>query len=174
MRKLFSPSLHKANDSLAKQAGMWHLLSTGATWVSENPDKYGCDLIYRDGAGVERLLEVEIKKTWYNNSFPFETVNVLQRKEKYFKMGADLLLLSGGLKDYLILDGPTILTASLVEVENKFVLENERFYQVPKERAEFYKFSKPLKKRDMTCRCGSCSFLITEVRYMCDKCGRLL
>jgi hypothetical protein len=176
-RKRFSPSLYQANDAIAKQAGMYHLLNNGAQWVSMNPNRYGCDLLYRFNNDFDTeplLLEVEVKHTWDGGRFPYDTVNVLQRKAKYFEEGADLLLLSGNLKDYLIIKGADILALEPTEVQNKYVSMMEFFYQVPLEKVEFYQFSRTLRQRSMTCRCGNHAFFISEAALLCDACGRLL
>lgn len=141
--KAFSPSLHRQFDDIAKSAGMFHAYSLGSRWVQANPDKYGCDVIYKLN-GQEHLLETEVKLTWPGGPFPYDTINVLGRKAKYFIQGASILILARNLQDYLIIDPATILAISTTSVDNKYMAAEE-FYQVPIELATFYKFSAPLR-----------------------------
>ncbi len=174
--KLFNRALYLENDSIAKQAGIYHLANNGAKWITINPKKYDCDILYRyshDQDTPPSLLEVEVKKTWKGGQFPFETVNVLERKSKYFELGADLLLLSANLKDYLIIKGSDILAIEPTEVQNKYVHQLEFFYQVPLSLVEFYRFSRPLKPDySMACRCGNEAYFANDLHLTCDVCGR--
>jgi hypothetical protein len=175
--KKFSPSLFKANDAIAKQAGIYHLLNHGAKWVGHNPDRYACDLVYRANLDFDtppQLLEVEVKHTWDGGMFPYDTINVLERKTKYFEQGADLLLLAGNLIDYLIIKGADVLALEPIEVQNKYVHSLEFFYQVPIENVEFYKFSRALRKRSMMCSCGNKAFYTNQFALVCDVCGKFL
>jgi hypothetical protein len=176
-KKHFSPKLFGANDAIGKQAGIYHLLNHGAKWVGINPDRYGCDLVYRTNLDMDsppQLLEVEVKHTWDGGRFPYDTVNVLYRKAKYFEEGADLLLLSGNLTDYLIIKGPDALALEPVEVQNIYVGQLEFFYQVPLEQVDFYKFSRALRNRSMSCTCGNQSYYINRFALVCDVCGKTL
>ncbi len=174
--KKFSKALFDANDNIAKLAGLQHLVYTGADWASINKNDYGCDLVYRmpeDHATdcPPRLLEVEIKRTWPGGSFPFPTINVLFRKQKYFIEGADLLLLSGDMQHYLVLTAEDILTETPEEVANKYVYGMEFFYQVPEAKASYYKLRAPLTNMSPLCYCGNKSFWIEHNQLVCEGCG---
>ncbi len=176
MRKAFNRDLYLAHDLVAKQAGMYHLANTDVKWISVNPKKYDCDLLYKYDMGPDTpscLLEVEVKLTWKGGQFPYDTVNVLERKSKYFELGADLLLLSANLQDYLLIKGTDILAIEPTEVQNKYVSQMEFFYQVPLALVEFYRFSRPLKASySMTCKCGNEAYFADKMALTCDVCGR--
>lgn len=180
MRKKFSHSLYKENDHIAKLAGFYHLANHDAKWLSINPNDYKCDIVYKtdtiDADSPIMLLETEIKHTWPGGIFPYSTVNILERKEKYFLEGADILLLAKNLKDYLIIDAETVLSSDLVEVPNKYVAEMEWFYQVPILKAQFYRFSAPIDPtRNVICNCGNKAYYVYNNTVLsCDSCGESL
>lgn len=174
-RKPFSRSLYADNDNIAKIAGYHHCLSMGAIWVSINKNDYGCDLVYRtedtnDPDVPPKCLEVEVKRTWKHGPlFPYETINVLYRKKKYFDAGCDLLLVSGDLEHTLFLTADTILDCDLEEVPNKYVSSMELFYKVPREKATYHKY--PLSKgSDPICSCTNRSFNVVSGRLLCESC----
>ncbi len=178
--KAFSRSLFEANDNIAKRAGMAHLAHIGADWVSINKNDYGCDLVYRMPTDhvvdcPPRLLEVEVKHTWKGESFPFPTINVLFRKQKYFIEGADLLLLSGDMQHYLVLTADDILSQTPEEVSNKYVYGMEFFYQVPAERATYYKLSAPLTNVSPMCQtCTGKAYYVQSGQLVCEQCDQCL
>jgi hypothetical protein len=174
--KKFDRTLYVQNDNLAKLAGFYHLRNhTKAKWVSINPNDYGCDVNYRldhDFDGPPLLLETEVKHTWKGGAFPFPTINVLQRKDKYFMEGADLLLLSGNKKDYLILTALDILGHDPTEIPNKYVGQMEFFRQVPLDKAKFYRFGEALEDLSVICTCGQKSYFIDNSDFICENCNR--
>lgn len=174
--KAFSRELFNANDNIAKHAGFAHLAHMGADWVSINKNDYGCDLVYRMKGDCEeappRLLEVEVKRTWKGGTFPFPTINVLFRKQKYFIEGADLLLLAGDLQHYLVLSADNILDQTPEEVSNKYVYGMEFFYQVPEGLATYYKLAAPLTNTSPACYCGNRSFWIAHGQLVCEGCNK--
>lgn len=173
--KFFNPTLFRQNDAVGKQAGLYHLLNHGAQWAGLNSDRYGVDLVYRLSHDMDTppsMLEVEVKRVWPGGQFPYPTVNVLERKMKYFDQGADLLLLSGNLRDYLIIKAEDVIACKPVELYNKYVAQGELFRQVPIEKAEFYRFSRSLRTRNIICKCGGNSFFISETNLICDNCAR--
>jgi hypothetical protein len=177
MRKQFSRALYQENDNIAKLAGFYHLINHGAAWVSIHPNDYKCDVVYKmdtiDLDTAPMLLETEVKHTWKGGPFPFPTVNILERKEKYFLEGADILLLSGNKQDYLILDAQSVLESELEEVPNKYVSQMELFYKVPIAKADFYKFSSPINPSiAIACSCYNKSYYIKCITFFCDACGK--
>lgn len=172
--KKFDRALYLANDNLAKLAGFKHLKSLGAKWVSINPNDYGCDVNYRmdhDFDGPPMLLETEVKHTWKGGVFPFPTINVLQRKDKYFLEGATLLLLAANKQDYLIIEALDILAHEPTEVPNKYVAQ-EYFRQIPIDRAKFYRLPEPLEDVSVVCTCGQKSYFIDNNDFICENCNR--
>ena len=73
---------------------------------------------------------------WVNDDFPYETVNLPERKAKYFVANSVAYVILS--KDYSrmgIIDGKTIMKyivdENLKESSNKFVRKNEYFYKIP-------------------------------------------
>jgi hypothetical protein len=170
--KAFNPSLHSQHDQVARNAGLYHLAGqAGVTEISENENKYGVDLIYFEGEKA-KTLEVEVKLTWPGGPFPFDTINVLGRKVKYFKDGAQLLLLAKNHQDYLILQPADILRQAPVEINNKYVFEAEPFIQVPVHLADFYRFTSKVDSSPIECKCGCRNFSVANSRLICLNCEK--
>ena len=131
INKEFSYKLHKANDSLAKQTiiNSW----TGKfRSIFENPDKYGPDIIAEDNKGLKFFIEVEIKHNWNLDKFPFDSLHIPKRKQKFLKYGKIIfIVLSKNLKQGLIVKGTDLKDNLLQEVENKYISGGEEFYRVP-------------------------------------------
>lgn len=144
MNKKFSKTLFDQNDHVAKVAGFRHAaLYTDAEQIFQPGNKYETDLAYKLPDGRVQLLECEVKRTWKGGRFPFPSIQVLYRKEKYFAMGAQLLLLAANMLDYLVIEADDIMQSGLVVVPNKYVPEGEYFFDVPVEAAQFYKLEYP-------------------------------
>src|ERR1035437_2388632 len=81
--KQFNKQVFDGVDNITRIYVIQHMESKGITF-HDNPDKYGIDLISDGGI----LLEVEQKaKAWKGHDFPFKTIHVLQRKEKWVNKG---------------------------------------------------------------------------------------
>jgi hypothetical protein len=131
-RKPFSSTLFEANDDVAKRMCIAWLQSNGVG-AAENVDPYGVDVVAADG-----LYECEVKHNWQGGEFPFPTIQVLERKTKYWKAGAYLFMVSGDHSAFLLLSPETILRSELVEVRNKYMPEGELFYDVPADAAAYF------------------------------------
>lgn len=98
----------------------------------DNHDKYGVDLILlRDNIKVG-YAEVEVCVGWNAPMYPFKTYHVPVRKAKFFNldMPTEFWAVSNTLSRALHIDGNVILESPQVIVPNKYVLSNERFYQI--------------------------------------------
>jgi len=130
--KRFDKTLHQNNDPKSRQV-VKEYFSTHGILIKDNPDKYGVDLISDDGT---LQVEVEHRLVWVNDDFPYETVNLPERKAKYFVANSVAYVILS--KDYSrmgIIDGKTIMKyivdENLKESSNKFVRKNEYFYKIP-------------------------------------------
>ena len=123
MNKPFDPQLFGANDPQSRSVVAEFYKSRGCL-VRANPDQYGIDLF------VTRKVEIERRPNWYGNRFPFETVHIPARKEKFFNEGCLYVVVNGGYDAMLTIDGSVILKHPRVRVPNKF-MDDEFFYDVP-------------------------------------------
>jgi hypothetical protein len=109
---------------------MYHI-NKGSQKARINPERYGPDLIL-EAEGVERFIEVEVKTNWGNDdTFPFPTVNILERKKKFFGQGAELWMLNITMNRALIITPEDMKGVEAVEVPNRYMKSGELFYQVP-------------------------------------------
>lgn len=131
--KKFSQSLHRSNDPKSRRVVKEYLAKQGIA-VDDNPNKFGVDLISKDGT---LQIEVEHRLVWADEEFPFEEINVPERKAKFFKENyIGYAILSRDYTHVGMIDGKTLrsflVDENLKESPNKFVRENEYFYKVPK------------------------------------------
>jgi hypothetical protein len=100
----------------------------------DNPNKYGVDLISKDAT---LQVEVEHRVIWKHEEFPFEDVNVPERKMKFFTENhICYAILSSDYSHIGLIDGKTLrkhlVEDNLKESSNKYMKEGEYFYKVPK------------------------------------------
>jgi len=98
----------------------------------ENEDIYGVDLVaYKDNKKIG-YVEVEVRNSWKTDLFPFDTLNVPERKRK---------LLINNMKTYFIsvnkngsmafiCTAKRVLASDLQESKNKYVESGEKFFKV--------------------------------------------
>lgn len=100
--------------------------------VEDNPDKYGVDLFVRGGL-ADRAIEVEVKRVWTGATFPWNTVQLPERKHKYLLQGlpVEYWLLNNDLTSAIVIYGSSLSKYEPVEVPNKYLRKGERFYQIP-------------------------------------------
>jgi hypothetical protein len=134
MRKAFDKTLFAKNDTQARKAATDYLLNKGFT-VQDNPDKYGPDLIATRN-GKTKYIEVEIKQVFKGGksdaSFPFDSVQLPERKSKYRKYeGIEFWILSKDLRWAMVIPGDSLKWKRPKIVSNKYCRWGEKFYQVP-------------------------------------------
>jgi len=128
VRKPFSKSNHNANDGAGKKVVIDFLRSRGID-AMENPDDYGIDLMVAK-------YEVE-RRTIYTDKWPYKTVHVPERKEKFFKYNIYYVVVmhhetkTKTFDTLLFCETDVIKKYPLVEVPNKSVSKGEYFYDVP-------------------------------------------
>ena len=123
--KEFNKESHAANDKPAKDLVINFLKSKGVD-ATENPDKYGIDII------VPRY-EVERREIWIDE-FPFKTVHIPARKEKFLKHSIVYVVVNKDFDKLMFCRSEIIRQYNLIEVPNKSVPEGEYFYDVPIEK----------------------------------------
>ena len=128
--------MHDENDIPARQVVKKFYSNIGYALI-DNPDKYGIDLIDKDGI---LSVEVERRMVWDKDEFPFLDVNFLQRKEKFFNSSRSIIteyaIVSSNLKRIGIIDKKTLMgfidLTSPQESPNKYVNDSEFFYKIPR------------------------------------------
>lgn len=127
MRKPFSKTLYNNNDP-AKQKAIDYFANQGTTAVV-NPDDYGIDLIVDDTF----YCEVEVKHNWRGDSFPFNTLQIPERKTKFAKLDKPVvfMVMNSEHTHAFLTTGDDVLASPLVEVSNKYVPNGEMFFQIP-------------------------------------------
>lgn len=132
VRKRFDPSLYAENDNIAKEF-VKNTLKGSEYQVIENPKKRGVDLLlYKDSQHVANL-ECEIKRVWKTENFPYESVQIPDRKTKYTELEKPTIfvMLNNDQSAYLAIPQKVLLESPKKEVPNKYVYKGEMFYQVP-------------------------------------------
>lgn len=144
VRKPFDAKLHHRHDKRAREVAKSWLESQGYS-AHDNPDEYGPDIFYGHGTEPEtanvRKMECEVKAVWKGGAFPWPSIQVLGRKEKYFKQGVDLFLMADDASAFFIIKADDILASPRKEVANKYVGGGEFLFDVPLEKAQLWEIT---------------------------------
>jgi len=148
VRKGFSKALFEENDGQAKRAARDLAATFGLDEIVENTQRYGIDLLGMSEGNVALGIEVEIKHGWKEGAFPFNTIHLPERKEKFCKekMPVIFCILSKDLKQAAIFGKKTVLQAEKVEVPNRFVRSGEMFFDIPISEVRFVEIGSPFVK----------------------------
>ena len=132
-RKPFSRELFAANDTLARGIVTAQFAALGIRLVPHTK-RYGIDLVLMNSSGVIELgVECEIKRVWSGPVFPYETIQLPERKKKYLSPDypIEYWLLNNEQTHAIVIPGALVAAATPVEVRNKYVWRGELFYQIP-------------------------------------------
>lgn len=146
-RKRFDPTLYEENDKIAKDF-VKNLLKGTQYQAIDNPKKRGVDLlIYKDSVHICNI-ECEIKRVWKNKEFPYDSVQIPVRKEKYAILDKPTIftMLNNNQTDYLCFTNKEMLASPRVEVPNKYVYKGEFFFQINKNSVVFNDLLKVLEQ----------------------------
>jgi hypothetical protein len=136
--KPFDLDLYNADDNAKELVIQW--LSTYGYNMEVNPDTYGIDLIGTDNTGKHITVEVEVKHHWTGAHFPFRTVHVSARKQKFVRPNAYLVMVNHERTHVLTLDYETLSQARLVTKPTIYTTD-EQFLQVDVEMAKIRKLN---------------------------------
>jgi hypothetical protein len=136
--KPFDLDLYNADDNAKDLVIQW-LRGYGYN-VDVNPDQYGIDLIGTDNTGRQIAVEVEVKHHWKGSHFPFRTVHVSARKQKFVRPNAYLVMVNHERTHVLTLDYETLSQARLVTKPTVYTTD-EQFLQVDVEMAKIRKLN---------------------------------
>lgn len=133
INKKFDQQLHNEYDNVGREIVKKYFKEKTKFIAEDNPNEYGVDLLLFNKDKLVGYAEVEVRKNWNSNEFPFETLNVPLRKKK---------LLINDLPTYFFsinyihtkmfcCESEIILNSQIQENKNKYVKSNEFFYKVP-------------------------------------------
>lgn len=137
-RKRFDPELYAQNDEIARNFVKGLLKGTGYNAI-DNVKKRGVDLlIYKDSEHICNI-ECEIKRVWKEKDFPYESIQVPVRKEKYalLEKPTIFLMMNNDQTAFLCIKSSDLLASPKKEVPNRYVYQGEYFFQVPKDKVSF-------------------------------------
>ena len=135
VRKRFDRDLYKKYDNLARQATEQFLNETGYG-VTPHPDRYAQDLIAVDDEW-QFCVECEVKLVWEGTEFPYDTVQLPERKKKFFSTPTKFFIWNSTLTKAATFWSNDIKDLEPVEVPNKYVYKGEYFYQIPLDMVTF-------------------------------------
>jgi hypothetical protein len=138
IKKRFDPTLYAQNDEIARNF-VKNVLKGSDYQVMDNPKKRGVDLlVYKDSIHIANI-ECEIKRVWKTTEFPYDSVQIPERKEKYTGLDKPTIfvMLNSDQTQYLAVKDTTLLASPKKEVPNKYVFKGELFFQVPKDQVIF-------------------------------------
>lgn len=129
VRKKFDKDLYDIYDSVAKEAARDALQKKGYT-VCDNIDKYAQDLV-AEKDGKMFLVETEVKNVWKGPEFPYDTVQLPERKKKFFKERTLFFIWNAELTHAIVFWSDDVKDLEPVEVPNKYRYKGEYFFQIP-------------------------------------------
>ena len=129
VRKKFDKDLYDTYDSIAKEAAKDALQKKGYT-VCDNTDKYAQDLV-AEKEGEMFLVETEVKNVWKGPEFPYDTVQLPERKKKFFKERTLFFIWNAELTHAIVFWSDDVKHLEPVEVPNKYRYKGEYFFQIP-------------------------------------------
>ena len=142
-RKRFDQTLFQAFDQKSKKKAKAILKKAGYK-AQDSAKKTDVDLFVEDEQGVKFYVEVEVKTLWKSAEFPYETIQFLERKEKYAKLDKPtiFMMFNEDLSNYLTVLSKDLIKSPKKMVRNRYVRFGEEFFQVPVKKANFNKLPK--------------------------------
>lgn len=135
MRKQFDKALFAKYDHLAREATLKALRERGYE-AKHNPDTYAQDLIATKD-GKQFLVECEIKAVWRTESFPYESVQLPERKRKFFNKPTLFFIWNKSATKAAVFWDHHVKDLDPVEVHNVYLDRGEKFFQIPLDRVRF-------------------------------------
>jgi len=139
MRKAFSTTLHGKYDDIARQVTM-HCMERKGYKMRENPNIYAQDLI-AEKDGNKFYVECEVKTVWKGDAFPYDTVQLPERKKKFFSKPTLFFIWNNDMTTAATFKSETIKDLTPVEVSNKYMASGEMFYQIPMDMIRFARYT---------------------------------
>ena len=139
MRKAFSTALHGKYDDIARQVTM-HWMERKGYKMRENPNIYAQDLIAQKGDN-QFYVECEVKTVWKGDTFPFDSVQLPERKKKFFHKSTLFFIWNNDMTKAAMFKSDDIKDLTPVEVSNKYMASGEMFYQIPMDMIRFARYT---------------------------------
>ena len=138
MYKKFDKKLYEEFDNKAKEK-TFTLFQEHSYELTVSENQYDVDFYYEKDDVKLFYVECEVKTLWKTETFPFKTIQIPERKKKFCNKDLPVyfIMWNNDLTKYLIIDHNTLIASPLVEVKNKYVEKNEKFFQVPIEKVKF-------------------------------------
>ena len=138
--KKFSKKLFDNNDPKSRVLVKEFFAKHGII-LQDNNDQYGVDLVSPDGSVK---IEIERRTIWKQKDFPFNEINLPERKAKFFTdKNVAYVIVSEDYSRIGFIKGERIkeyiTENNLKENPNKYVSEGELFYKIPKDRFKWLK-----------------------------------
>ena len=132
--KQFDPELFRQNDPQARDVVLSHLDSLGL-FAKENDDQYGPDIVLYRGLKPISYIEVEVKRVWTEEAFPWDSIQLPLRKEKFTKLGlpCEFWIINSPLQHAIIIPDTALSSSFVKEIPNRYIKSGEKFYQIPLE-----------------------------------------
>jgi len=130
--KPFDASLHAQHDKDGRDFVKAFYKKHGLD-AQDNPDQYGVDLLVYYDDSLVGYAEVEVRQNWDKEQFPFDTLNVPERKQKLLTNDLETTFFSVS-KDHsraFMCQDRIVLSSPLMESANKYVGSGEKFFKVP-------------------------------------------
>ena len=130
--KPFDPDLHNDNDPLGREA-VKRYQRTRNRHAIDNPNPYGVDLLIYENDELIFYTEVEVRTCWTNHTFPYPTIHIPERQTKLLTNDKPTLyaVIKPTGTHMLVCSADTILNAPRHEIPNRYLPNNEYFYDVP-------------------------------------------
>ena len=140
IRKKFNKLLYEQNDKKGKEFATKVLNKLYPALKIIEGSKFGVDLQILDtNNSIVKTAEVEIRNNWDTDyGFPFSTVNIPERKRKFFNGICTYFSINKNCTRCLMIEDKDILNSPLVKNPNKYISSDEMFFQIPKEKCKDY------------------------------------
>lgn len=132
-RKGFDRELFLKYDGLAKEATI-NFLQRDAREYTEN--RYKQDIIFKGDNGP-LFAECEVKRVWRGFDFPYDSVQLPERKKKFFDKPTLFFIWNEDCSRAATFWSSDVQTLTPVEVSNRYIRKGEYFYQVPLDMVRF-------------------------------------
>jgi hypothetical protein len=138
--KKFDQKLFNENDPKSREVVINFFKKYNIT-LKDNEDKYGVDLVSEDETAK---FELERRLVWNKTDFPFNDINLPERKAKFFlQNNVSYIIISRDYSHIGVIMGAEIKKylndSNLKESANKFVSKGEMFYKLPKTKFKWIK-----------------------------------
>jgi hypothetical protein len=130
--KQFDKELFDENNDKAIAAVLEHINKLGL-YAHVSDDLYGPDVEVFSGFRKTHYVEVEVKRVWKGTKFPWDTIQLPERKAKFLRkrLPIEFWILNSTMDHVVIIPDYAVSSSPLVEVQNSLISEGEKFFQIP-------------------------------------------